>query len=96
MQEIAEVLVERGHLTPTEILPELRAATLRGATSHKEPLNPRDLLEKDGRAGLIRVLLRAVRGRPLRAQGWLRPGGTSDASPRGDEDSAGRTAVRSR
>lgn len=40
MQEIADLLVERGLLTPTEILPELRAVTLRGATLHKEPLTP--------------------------------------------------------
>ncbi|AWN35133.1 hypothetical protein DK427_04725 [Methylobacterium radiodurans] len=46
MQEIAEVLVERGPLTPTEILPELRAVTLRGATLHKEPLTPGTLKKK--------------------------------------------------
>ncbi|CAX22407.1 protein of unknown function [Methylorubrum extorquens DM4] len=32
MQEIAELLVERGPLTPAEILTGLRAVTLRGAT----------------------------------------------------------------
>ncbi|WP_238229514.1 hypothetical protein [Methylobacterium hispanicum] len=46
MQEIAELLVERAPLTPTEILPELRAVTLRGATLHKEPLTPGTLKKK--------------------------------------------------
>ncbi|WP_167858414.1 DNA-binding protein [Methylobacterium nonmethylotrophicum] len=46
MQEIAELLTERGPLTPTEILPELRAVTLRGATLHKEPLTPGTLKKK--------------------------------------------------
>ncbi|WP_164712394.1 DNA-binding protein [Methylobacterium currus] len=46
MQEIAELLAERGPLTPTEILPELRAATLRGATLHKEPLTAGTLKKK--------------------------------------------------
>ncbi len=46
MQEIAELLVERGPLTPAEILPELRAVTHRGATQHKEPLTPGTLKKK--------------------------------------------------
>jgi hypothetical protein len=46
MQEIAELLVERGPLTPTEILPELRAVTHRGTTLHKEPLTPGTLKKK--------------------------------------------------
>ena len=46
MQEIAELLVERGPLTPTEILPGLRAVTHRGATLHKEPLTPGTLKKK--------------------------------------------------
>ncbi len=46
MQEIAELLVERGPLTPAEILPGLRAVTLRGATLHKEPLTPGTLKKK--------------------------------------------------
>lgn len=46
MQEIADLLVERGPLTPAEILPELRAVTLRGATLHKEPLTPGTLKKK--------------------------------------------------
>lgn len=49
MQEIAELLVERGPLTPTEILSELRAVTLRGATLHKEPLTPGTLKKMDVR-----------------------------------------------
>jgi hypothetical protein len=46
MQEIAELLVERGPLTPTEILPGLRAVTVRGATLHQEPLTPGMLKKK--------------------------------------------------
>ncbi|MFG7488779.1 DNA-binding protein [Methylorubrum rhodesianum] len=46
MQEIAELLVERGPLTPSEILPGLRAVTIRGATLHKEPLTPGTLKKK--------------------------------------------------
>ncbi|CAX21911.1 protein of unknown function [Methylorubrum extorquens DM4] len=46
MQEIAEVLAQRGHLTPAEILPELRAVTHRGATLHKEHLTPGTLKKK--------------------------------------------------
>ncbi|KAB1071221.1 hypothetical protein F6X51_19955 [Methylobacterium planeticum] len=40
MREIAEILAERGALTPAEILPELRGVTIRGAALHKEPLTP--------------------------------------------------------
>ncbi|MDV2988462.1 UNVERIFIED_CONTAM: hypothetical protein Q9R58_29715, partial [Methylobacteriaceae bacterium AG10] len=46
MQEIAELLFERGPLTPVEILPELRAVTHRGAALHKEPLTPGTLKKK--------------------------------------------------
>jgi hypothetical protein len=46
IQEIAELLVERGPLTPSEILPGLRAVTIRGATLHKEPLTPGTLKKK--------------------------------------------------
>jgi drug/metabolite transporter (DMT)-like permease len=46
MQEIAELLVERGPLTPIEILPELRTWTVRGAALHKEPLTPGTLKKK--------------------------------------------------
>jgi hypothetical protein len=49
MQEIAELLVERGPLTPAEILLGLRAVTLRGATLHKEPLTPGTLKKMDVR-----------------------------------------------
>lgn len=37
MREVAELLVKGGPLTPAEILPELRAVKLRGATLHREP-----------------------------------------------------------
>ncbi len=46
MREIADILAERGPLTPSEILPELRAVTIRGATLHKEPLTPGTLKKK--------------------------------------------------
>lgn len=46
MQEIAELIAERGPFTPNEILPQLRAVTLRGATLHKEPLTPGTLRKK--------------------------------------------------
>lgn len=46
MREIADILAERGPLTPSEILPELRAVTIRGATLHKEPLTPGMLKKK--------------------------------------------------
>ncbi len=46
MQEIAELLVERGGLTPSEILPGLRAVTVARATLHKEPLTPGTLKNK--------------------------------------------------
>jgi hypothetical protein len=48
MREIAELLAERAAMTPAEILPELRAVTLRGATLHKEPLTPGTLKKKMG------------------------------------------------
>ena len=46
MQEKAELLTQHGPLTPAEILPELRAVTLRGATLHTEPLTPGTLKKK--------------------------------------------------
>jgi hypothetical protein len=46
MQEIAELIAERGPLTPAEILPGLRAVTLRGTTLHKEHLTPGTLKKK--------------------------------------------------
>ncbi|AYO83230.1 hypothetical protein EBB05_13805 [Methylobacterium brachiatum] len=45
-QPVRSLLVERGPLTPAEILPELRAVTHRGATLHKEPLTPGTLKKK--------------------------------------------------
>jgi hypothetical protein len=70
MQEIAEVLVERGPLTPTEILPELRAVTLRGATLHKEPLTPGTLKKKmDVRASFGRYFEPRDEGRYARRAG---------------------------
>lgn len=46
MCEIANLLAERGAMTPTEILPELRGVIIRGATLHKEPLTPGTLKKK--------------------------------------------------
>ena len=46
MREVAEILTERGALTPAEILPELRTWTVRGAALHKEPLTPGMLKKK--------------------------------------------------
>lgn len=46
MREIAEILAERGALTPAEILPELRTWTVRGAALHKEPLTATILRKK--------------------------------------------------
>ena len=46
MQEIAELITERGPLAPDEIIPELRAWTVRGAALHKEPLTPGTLRKK--------------------------------------------------
>lgn len=41
MREIAEILAARGPLTPSEILPELRAVTIRGAALHRQPASNR-------------------------------------------------------
>ncbi|MFY9293448.1 MAG: hypothetical protein WAP03_22515 [Methylorubrum rhodinum] len=46
MQEIAELLAERGPLKPAEILPELRAVTHRGASLHKDSLTPGKLRKR--------------------------------------------------
>ena len=46
MREIAEILADKGALTPAEILPELRTWTIRGAALHKEPLTPGVLRKK--------------------------------------------------
>ena len=46
MREIAEILTDRGALTPAEILPELRTWTIRGAALHKEALTPGTLRKK--------------------------------------------------
>jgi hypothetical protein len=46
MQEMPELLAERGAMSPVEILPELRAVTMRGASLHKEHLTPVTLKKK--------------------------------------------------
>ncbi|WP_244471465.1 hypothetical protein [Methylobacterium sp. ARG-1] len=46
MQEVAEILAERGDMTTAEILLELRTVTLRGITLHKEPLTSGTLKKK--------------------------------------------------
>lgn len=71
MQQIAELLVKRGPLTPAEILPELRAVTLRGATLHKEPLTPGTLKKKmDVRVSFGRYFEPRDEGRYARKAGW--------------------------
>ncbi|QIJ77878.1 hypothetical protein GU700_24630 [Methylobacterium sp. NI91] len=70
MQEMAELLVERGPLTPAEILPGLRAVTLRGATLHKEPLTPGTLKkEMDVRVSFGRYFESRDDGRYARRAG---------------------------
>jgi len=46
MGEIAELIAERGPLTPDEILSGLRTWTIRGAALHKEPLTAGTLRKK--------------------------------------------------
>ncbi len=46
MEEIAELHVGRGSLTPSEILPGLRAVMVRGATLHKDSRTPGTLRRK--------------------------------------------------
>ncbi len=46
MQEMAELIAERGPFTPDEILPELRAVTLRCVTLHEELLTPGTLKKR--------------------------------------------------
>ncbi|UYW24778.1 DNA-binding protein [Methylorubrum extorquens] len=46
VREIAEILTDKGALTPAEILPELRTWTIRGAALHKEALTPGMLRKK--------------------------------------------------
>ena len=87
MQEIAELIAERGPFMPDEILPELSAVTLRGATLHKEPLSPGAPQEEDGRAGVVRTLLRASRRGTLRPSGRMR---CADAQPGSQAPRVGR------
>ena len=46
MQEIFEIIPAGGAMSPAEILPELRAWTIRGAALHKESLTPAALRKK--------------------------------------------------
>ncbi|MBB5758378.1 hypothetical protein HNR00_003098 [Methylorubrum rhodinum] len=67
MQEIAELIAERGLLTPEEILPDLRTWTVRGAALHKEPLTPGRLRKKmDVRVTHRRYFKAPVHGRYAR------------------------------
>ncbi|MEH3147562.1 MAG: DNA-binding protein [Methylobacterium frigidaeris] len=67
MQEIAELIAERGPLTPEEILPGLRTWTLRGAALHKEPLTPGTIRKKmDVRVTHRRYFEAPVEGRYAR------------------------------
>jgi hypothetical protein len=67
MRETANLLAERGAMTPTEILPELRGVTIRGATLHKEPLTPGTLKKKmDVRVSFVRNFVAQRDGR----YGW--------------------------
>lgn len=77
MQEIAELIAERGPFMPDEILPELRAVTLRGVTLHKEPLTPGTLKKRwtcGCRSGATSSLAK------------------SDATPAGPDDARGCSA----
>lgn len=70
MREIADILAERGPLTPSEILPELRAVTIRGASLHKEPLTPGTLKKKmDVRVLFNRYFEAGDEGRYVRKTG---------------------------
>jgi hypothetical protein len=70
MREIAEVLTERGALTPAEILPELRTWTVRGAALHREPLTAAVLRKKmDVRVSFGRYFEHGDEGRYSRRAG---------------------------
>ncbi len=70
MREVAEILTERGALTPAEILPELRTWTVRGAALHKEPLTPGMLKKKmDVRVSFNRYFETRDEGRYARRAG---------------------------
>lgn len=86
MQEVAELLGERGPLTPNEILLELRAVTLRGAALHKEPLTPGTLRQK--------MDIRVFHGRYFEAQDEDRYARRARWRPGGKSDRARRDAVR--
>lgn len=66
---VAEILAQRGPLTPTEILPEFKAVTLRGAALHKEPLTLGTLRKKMDVRVSVRSALRRHRVRPCPASG---------------------------
>ncbi|MDF9791503.1 hypothetical protein M2440_002204 [Methylorubrum extorquens] len=67
MQEIAELIAERGPLTPDEIFPELRTSTVRGAALHQEPLTAGALRKKmDVRVTHRRYFEAPVEGRYAR------------------------------
>ncbi|MCJ2067712.1 hypothetical protein MKK75_02645 [Methylobacterium sp. J-030] len=46
MQEIFEIIPAGGAMSPAEILPELRAWTIRGSALHEAPLTPAALRKK--------------------------------------------------
>jgi hypothetical protein len=67
---VFKILDRRGPLTPTEILPELRRVTLRGAALHKEPLTPGTLKKKmDVRVAFGRYFKSCDEGRYARRVG---------------------------
>ncbi|CAO4154437.1 hypothetical protein [Methylorubrum extorquens] len=69
MQEIFEIIPVGGALTPVEILPELRAVTVRGATLCKEPLTIGTLRKKmDVRVTHRRYFQAPVDGRYARRE----------------------------
>lgn len=70
MRGVAEILAQRGLLRPTEILPELRAVTLRGAALHTEPLTLGTLKKKmDVRVTFGRYFESRDKGRYARRAG---------------------------
>ena len=70
MREVAEVLAERGALTPAEILPELRTWTVRGTALYREPLTAAVLRKKmDVRVSFARYFEHRDEGRYSRRVG---------------------------